>query len=46
MVVNGALEPGTEEKVTLCTCTFGMVSIEKYNELLQNSLYTMKVSRP
>ncbi len=42
-----ALKPGTEEKVTLCIgAPWTGKSNEKYNDLLENALYTMKVSRP
>ena len=42
-----ALEPGTEEKVTLCIgAPWTGQPTEKYVDLINNSLYTMKVSRP
>ena len=42
-----ALKPGTEEKVTLCIgAPWTGKSNEKYNDLLENAFYKMKVSRP
>ena len=42
-----ALKPGTEEKVTLCIgAPWCGDPTEQYNKLLENSLYTMNVSRP
>ena len=42
-----ALKPGTEEKVTLCIgAPWNGSPNEKYLDILENSLYTMKVSRP
>tara|TARA_R100000005_G_scaffold96267_1_gene81934 strand:+ start:899 stop:1561 length:663 start_codon:yes stop_codon:yes gene_type:complete len=42
-----ALKPGTEEKVTLCIgAPWHGSHNKKYLEILENSLYTMKVSRP
>lgn len=42
-----ALKPGTEEKVTLCIgAPWKGNETEKYLDILDNSLYTMKVSRP